>query len=242
MSTKIDWCDEVWNPTTGCTKGCTYCYARPIANMRMDHPNPKIATAYRFGFHPTCHEGRLNIPMKWKKPRRVFVDSMGDLFDPGIPFRFIDKVMTAIHLYEQHTFLLLTKQPQRMRGYFETLYTPPLFGTNDRFENLWLGVSVTCQKEFDIMLPLLLLTPAARRFLSIEPVHGAIDIGGSIQGLDWVICGGENGPKANPLDHEWVIGLRDQCQAGGVPFFFKGWGKWRPGAQIDGREWKEFPA
>lgn len=289
MSTKIDWCDEVWNPTTGCTKDCSYCYARPFAERMAKNPNPKIAHKYSNGFTPTIHPESLSIPLRWWKPRRIFVDSMGDLFDPEIPFEFVDKVLAVIAMSGKHTFLVLTKQPERMREYFSrkidwrehlAMVGSKSFGYNAEcmiahsladhenflcrrvgwpMRNLWLGVSTTNQTEADALIPHLIQTPAARRFISIEPMLGPVDLyrGGfsflhnlkSPQGkkypaLDWVICGLMSGSRKGieSCSYEDVAGLRDQCGMANVPFYFKGWGSFRPGAQLDGREYREFPA
>jgi len=244
LSTKIDWCDEVWNPTTGCTKGCSYCYARPFAERMKNHPNAKIAHKYRNGFEPTFHPESLDIPGKWKKPRRVFVDSMGDLFDPEIPTIFRNRVLSMISLYDDHTFMILTKQPALMKAHFDLLYSAH-FSTVP-MHNLWLGVSITDQKEADALIPELIQTTAAKKFISIEPMRGAVDLtrvewpnknghrvdvlrGGYWSGgpfgfvnhsdmkdmglIDWVICGGMSGPKAEKLKGLWVGCLRDQCKA-----------------------------
>lgn len=270
MSTKIDWCDEVWNPTTGCTKGCSYCYAGPFAERMAKNPNSKIAHKYRNGFKPTIHPEALTIPLKWKKPRRVFVDSMGDLFDPEIPFEFIHSVLATVALScKQHTFMILTKQPGRMMEYFKTLYD--VVRPNEPIPNLWLGVSVTSQSEADIYIPFLMRTPAVKRFVSIEPMLGpvklSVDLHTSLIGLDWVICGGMTGKDAQPLNPDWIRSLRDHCVNRDIPFFFKGWGEWglnwynddngnkitgsewmdrmgkkAAGHLLDGREWRDIPA
>lgn len=240
MNTKIDWCDEVWNPTTGCTKECSYCYAKAFAERMKSNPNAKIAHKYRNGFTPTIHPECLTIPQKWKKPRRVFVDSMGDLFDPEIPTKFISEVIATLSLLEQHTFMILTKQPGRMYEYLNTLYSAwqPL-GAAEYISNLWLGVTVTKQNEADAYIPYLSNTPAAKRFVSVEPMRGPISIAG--YPLDWVICGGMTGPKAVKPSGLWVAQLRDQCKATGVPFYFKGWGG-KQIALLDGKAYREFPA
>lgn len=266
MSTKIDWCDEVWNPTTGCTKGCSYCYAKAFAERMKCNPNEKIAHKYRNGFEPTCHPDSLAIPLKWRRPRRVFVDSMGDLFDPGIPYDFIDKVFKTITFSDRrHTFMILTKHPERMLEYVGR-YSPRFI---EAYPHLWLGVSVTRQSEADTFIPFLLKTPAAKRFVSIEPMLGAVDLmnlagpgncfyqclvpitgsgDANRPALDWVICGGQTGKKAAKLNGDWVARLRNQCKHVGVPFFFKGWGETdkslrnHPGRhQIDGKTIREFP-
>jgi protein gp37 len=188
---KIDWTNKVWNPITGCTKGCEYCYARQQALMHRRHPNGKIAYTYRNGFEPTCHEERLDIPRSWRKPKRIFVDSMGDLFDPAIPFTFVDRVLSIIAACPHHTFQILTKQPGRMAEYFATIrryehedgsvfHLAPndlVVGFRDwPLPNLWLGVSVEDQATADDRVPVLLTVPAEVHFVSAEPLRGAVHL------------------------------------------------------------------
>lgn len=239
---KIEWTDKVWNPTTGCSLGCTYCYAEKMAHRLQAMGQRK----YCQGFAPTCHPGELVKPVRWKKPARVFINSMGDLFDPAIPEEFINKVVTTLSLFPEHTFQLLTKQPQRMQEYFSAHQVPP---------NLWLGVTVENQAAADARLPFLLQTPATVRFLSVEPMIGRVELplikrtllkasnhfpgveyagdGGYSLGVDWVIVGGMTGKDAVPMHLNWVRTLRDQCQAADVPFFFKSWGEWLPWSQFN---------
>jgi len=234
---RIEWTDKVWNPTTGCTKGCSYCYARIMAGRLQKMGQEK----YIGGFAPACHPGELEKPLCWRKPCRVFVNSMGDLFDPAIPFEFIDQILVVIACCPQHTFQILTKFPERVLEYSTDRLLPP---------NLWVGVTVEDQAAADARLPFLLRTPAAVRFVSIEPMTGPVELprikrtlvkpsnhfpgvefagdGGYPLGVDWVICGGMTGKDAVPMHPDWVRTLRDQCKAADVPFFFKGWGEWRP--------------
>lgn len=235
--TKIEWTDKVWNPTTGCTKGCFYCYARTMAGRLQKMGQEK----YRDGFTPACHPHELEKPLRWKKPCRIFVNSMGDLFDPAIPDHFIYQVLSVIDQTPQHTFQVLTKYPLRMRDLINNhwQYSVP------RTLNLWLGVSVTNQADANERIPLLLKTTAAIRFVSIEPMLGPVDLhnlagpaacfyqvlrpitgsgDGNRPALDWVVCGGMTGANAIPLHPDWVRLLRDQCRGADVPFFFKGWG------------------
>lgn len=220
---RIDWTDKVWNPTTGCTKGCSYCYARTMAHRLQLMGQEK----YKNGFDPAFHPDELQKPLHWEKPCRVFVNSMGDLFDPAIPYEFIVRVLAIIARCPQHTFQILTKMPRRMREFFAGVDIPA---------NLWLGVTVEDQAAADLRLPVLLAIPAGVRFVSIEPMTGPVDLApgwghlgtGPIDGLHWVIAGGMTGSDAVPMHPEWVRSLRDQCRAASVPFFFKQWGEWLP--------------
>lgn len=249
--TKIEWADRVWNPTVGCTpvsEGCRHCYAkRMFERFFQDHKFENVK----------CHPERLEIPERWIKPQRIFVDSMSDLFHPDVPDDFIAKVWMRMFLLPRHTFMVLTKRPERMKQWVDLM----LEGCMGRvFSNIWLGVSVEDQKTANERIPLLLQTPAAKRFVSVEPILGDVDlekylsltdeeeceildanqsyeittdeIKRSFPKLDWVICGGESGPNARPLHPDWARSLRDQCQAAGVPFFFKQWGEWttQPGS------------
>ena len=235
MSTKIEWCEETWNPVTGCTAvsaGCEHCYAKRMANRlrgRYGYPQDEP-------FKVTLHPGRLDKPLHWKKPRHIFVCSMGDLFHRDVPFEFIDRVWTIMLRSPDHTFLVLTKRPERMMEFWEEL---GCYYDDGVLPNLWLGVSVENQKTADERIPILLQIPAAVRFVSVEPMLGPVDLidhlpdwdmpGDSPEyttGLDWVICGGESGPGARPMHPDWARQLRDDCVAAGVPFFFKQWGEW----------------
>jgi protein gp37 len=250
--TKIEWADEVWNPVTGCTKvseGCRNCYAERI--MARFSPGRKFTDVQ-------MHTDRLDDPLRWKKPRRVFVNSMSDLFHKDVPFEFILRAWMMMAHTSQHTYLILTKRPERMRQ-FVTGWLPGAWGLattslellNRPIPNIWLGVSAETQKEADARIPILLQTPAAVRFVSVEPMlgpvilredwmphydpkqHYAIDPPNYRDKLDWVICGGESGPGARPMHPDWARGLRDVCQRYQVPFFFKQWGEWRPGGPSD---------
>ena len=253
-TTKIEWADAVWNPVTGCTKvseGCRHCYAEGIA---------KRFWGERKFTDVQCHEDRLDAPLHWRKPRRVFVNSMSDLFHPAVPFEFIDMVFATMAWMQEHTFMILTKRPAQMVKYFAEVgraHLAPL-------PNVWLGVTVENQQAADERIPYLLRTPAAVRFVSVEPMLGEVNLDPYMQhppftegykmtwgysewrGLDWVICGGETGPGARLMDLDWARSLRDQCQAAEVPFFFKRVGsayQWRKGHDrlLDGVEWNEFP-
>lgn len=268
--TKIEWADRVWNPTVGCTpvsSGCTHCYAkRMFERFYQSHKFEDV----------TCRPERLTIPEKWIKPQRIFVDSMSDLFHEDVPDDFIDRVIVscATRYTKHHVFMILTKRPERMLKYFGGRYSNGGFDTREiikghlnimdgkhpadpriEFEwplpNIWLGVSVEDQWTANERIPLLLQTPAAKRFVSVEPMLGTVDMrrviysmsptdmrGTSLDGIDWVICGGESGPGARPLNPKWVRDLRDQCVAARVPFFFKQWGEWMPSSEMTEEEIK----
>lgn len=249
---KIDWTDKVWNPTTGCTMGCNYCYAEKMAHRLQLMGQEK----YKLGFAPACHPVELGKPLRWKKPARIFINSMGDLFDPAIPFDFIDQIMLVINQCPQHTFQILTKHSERMQEYFQGLATPgtdtetsrrmlqnPSYASGgfhgmrlrylkgESLRNLWLGVTVTCQEDLHRWWDLW-STPAAIRFISLEPLIGPIcfdnGAGKFLDRLDWLIVGGMTGKDASPMHPEWVRNIRDLCQAAAVPFYFKQWGGWSP--------------
>ncbi len=305
---------KVWNPVTGCSKvsqGCKNCYAERIAERFWGE---------RAFTDVQCHPERLDQPLRWRKPCRVFVNSMSDLFHEAVPVEFIDQVFAVMAACPQHIFQVLTKRPQRMLDYlrdtsiktlgvwwttiFECLERPePPMPKTWPLRNVQLLVSVEDQETADERIPPLLLSPAAVRGISAEPLLGHVDlrkirIGNSwikggfahdwrvnclrpqtifpedghvhLTGIDWVICGGESGPGARPMHPDWARSLRDQCQAAGVPFFFKQWGEWLPhnqdgnpelksgqhlncsdapvrvgkkaaGRLLDGREWSEYP-
>ncbi|MCX7570372.1 phage Gp37/Gp68 family protein [Tumebacillus sp. DT12] len=259
MSTAIEWTDETWNPVTGCSKvsaGCANCYAEGI-DKRFDGfgNGHKPWTAVNAEHNVTMHPVRLGKPLSWKKPRRVFVNSMSDLFHEQVPFEFIGQVFDIMWQCGDHKFQVLTKRPARMlefvkwwiKSYEDAGLTEDL-GPWQPPKNIWLGVSVENQQAADERIPLLLQTPAAVRFLSCEPLLGPVDIRHQLgqcvfteadqwatgRGIDWVIVGGESGSGARPIHPEWVRSLRDQCDAKGVPFFFKQWGEWVPADHHDG--------
>lgn len=306
----IEWTDKVWNPVTGCTKvsqGCKNCYAERV------FPRPYPGRAFT---DVRTHPDRLEDPLCWRKPAKIFVNSMSDLFHESVPDQFITDVFGIMALAHWHSFQVLTKRPQRMLEYlaggdhgilaqFAAIQVGGGIGPKSMFRaldikrrdsvdwawplpNVWLGVSVEDQATADERIPLLLNTPAAVRFISAEPLLGWIVLHEAAQpevnvdwlrgfdgcdpaipGLDWVIVGGESGPKARAMQSEWAQGLRLQCQAANVPFFFKQWGEWLGGSQdgnpdvrpqslnssdqavrvgklaagrlLDGVEWNEFP-
>lgn len=274
----IEWTDATWNPIVGCSivsPGCMNCYAMAMA-ARIDKMTlsshyegltkkvngkqvwtGKVALANNYIFQ---------APLRWRKPKRIFVNSMGDLFHESIPDEWIDRVFAVMALAPQHTFQVLTKRAERMREYFAAPHPAPNVSMwqvrvcaaidalvpdrhdasraarhavtwNTPLPNVWLGVSCERQQEADERIPHLLQTPAAIRFVSAEPLLGPIDLtaipwvddGSNVNalcGLDWVIVGGESGPRARPMHPSWARSLRDQCATAGVYFFFKQWGEW----------------
>lgn len=277
MSTKIPYLDEVWNPTTGCSPcspGCEHCYARRMFGRHLwKHRCPDcsdgevwdgnelVACSACGGeafipedFTPTFHADRLDQPLRWRKPRVVGVSFMGDLFHEGITDEQISRVCMAMHVAPQHRYVLLTKRPARLRTFFAGAVLP---------DNWWPGVTVVNQDEADRNIPILLDTPAAHRWLSIEPMLGPVDLSGRwnspewycercdtevacmgvtfderhvmcgepvgeapVEGIDWVVLGGESGPGARPMQPEWAIDAWRQCREAGVPYYFKQWGRW----------------
>ena len=238
---KIEWTDETWNPVTGCTKvsaGCKYCYAERQW-PRLSAPGQPYEGRTFTDVH--CHEERLYQPLHWKRPRRVFVNSMSDLFHEDIPDSFIDRIFGVMWEAKEHTFQILTKRAKRMAKYMsrKDLMTTHL-------PHVWLGVSAEDQQTANERMPLLLQTPAAVRFVSLEPLLGPIKLGMEkfiyegrtfSTGPDWVIVGGESGPDARPMHPDWVRSIRDECVAGGTPFFFKQWGEWAPNPTGIGPFW-----
>lgn len=225
--TAIEWTDRTWNPSTGCSKvspGCKYCYAAVIANRFPNHfPN---------GFDFTLHEDRIDAPRRWRKPSMVFVNSMSDLFHEEMPLAFLHRVFEVMAACPQHTFQVLTKRHERLAELASLLPWP---------DNVWIGVSVENQK-YAHRVDYLRKVPAKVRFLSCEPLLGPLQL--NLDGISWVITGGESGPKHRPIEVDWVRSIRDQCRAAGVAFFHKQWGGVTPksgGRELDGREWNEFP-
>ena len=243
--TKIDWCDYSWNPITGCTKcspGCQNCYAAPMARRNAGRNGYPSGDGFAVTFHPK----RLQEPMRWRKPAKIFVCSMGDLFHPDVKDEWLDKIFAVMAMCPQHTFMVLTKRPERMREYMagncterwldeavDLVYNCEYVDWKTfPLPNVWLGVTAENQEQTDKRIPVLLDTPAAKRFVSVEPMLGPVDVRRYLYDrstvLDWVICGGETGPKARPMHPDWVRSLRDQCQIAETPFFFKQWGEWAP--------------
>lgn len=262
--TKIEWTEKTWNPVTGCTKvsqGCKNCYAEVLAKRFWK--DRKFTDVQ-------CHPDRLEQPLHWRKPAKVFVNSMSDLFHESVPFEFIDKLFAIMHKAEKHTFQILTKRPERALqyilmamhdedcnygGFYDQLDKYGIPDATPMPNNIWIGTSVEDQKTADERIPLLLQIPAAVRFLSCEPLLGEVKLkyiekvgveeictdyfnglkyradydyseADDWGKLHWVVCGGESGHGARPMHPDWARKLRDDCQAAGVPFFFKQWGEW----------------
>jgi protein gp37 len=235
-ATTIEWTDMTWNPVTGCTKisaGCDHCYAERFSERFRGTPNHPFQT----GFDLTLRPERIEQPLTWRRPRMVFVNSMSDLFHKEIPRTFISKVFDTMERAHWHTFQVLTKRSSLMRNFLRERYS-----CNPGPTHMWFGVSIEDGSRLSRARHLR-EAPAGIRFLSIEPLIGAV---GRIEldGIDWVIVGGESGPGARPMNADWVRDIRDQCAAAGVAFFFKQWGGFRPksgGRLLEGREWNQFP-
>jgi protein gp37 len=232
INSGIEWTETTWNPVTGCTKispGCKNCYAERMAFrlQAMGQPN------YRNGFQVTLHDRMLPLPLEWRKPRMIFVNSMSDLFHKDVPEEFIEKTFAVMRKASWHTFQVLTKRSDRLREIEEKIDIP---------ENVWLGVSVECE-DYLTRIDDLRAVNVSVKFLSLEPLIGPLP-GLNLDGIDWVIVGGESGPGARPMQEEWVTDIRDICLAANVPFFFKQWGgvvKKRTGRVLDGRTWDQMP-
>jgi len=229
---KIEWTESTWNPLTGCTKvspGCKHCYAERMAlRLRaMGQPN------YVNGFELTMQEHALELPLSWKKPQMIFVNSMSDLFHEDAPLDFIQKVFDVMRRASWHTFQVLTKRSRRLLELDPQIDWPV---------NVWMGVSVENQ-DYTFRIDHLRQTGAKVKFLSLEPLLGPLDYL-NLEGMHWVIVGGESGPKARPIKEEWVLDIRDRCLAAHVPFFFKQWGGFRKkqaGRLLQGRTWNQMP-
>lgn len=283
--TGISWTNATWNPITGCSRvseGCRNCYAERFAHRFSGKGQRYEGLTHIANGHPAWtgkidfNEKALLKPLSWKSPRRIFVNSMSDLFHEHLDVNIIDKVFAVMALTPHHTYQVLTKRPERMLSYLTDknlmvrwgFYASAILGKSaeDRepkfpIPNVWLGTSVENQRTADERIPLLLQTPAAVRFISAEPLLGPVSLspvaddtyqrlsnwyapdgsfdptgsqptktrmGGYVARLDWVICGGESGPGARPMNPEWARSLLDQCKSAGIPFFFKQWGAWVP--------------
>lgn len=230
--TKIEWTESTWNPLTGCTKispGCNNCYAEKLAIRLKAMGNPNYAN----GFKLTLHEHALNLPLKFNKPKTIFVNSMSDLFHKEVPIEFIKKVFKVMEKAHWHCFQVLTKRSERLIELSREIQWP---------DNVWMGVSVE-NNNYTHRIEHLKQVPAKTKFISFEPLLGPIDYI-SLVGIDWVIVGGESGPKARPMDPLWVKNIRNHCHKEKIPFFFKQWGgirKNKTGRLLDGRTWDEIP-
>lgn len=249
----IEWTDATWNPVTGCTKvspGCANCYAETFAERFRgvpDHP-------YEQGFDLELWPERLSLPLAWKKPRIIFVNSMSDLSHEDVPDNFISQVFDVMSQANHHIFQVLTKRSERMLAWTQAHFCSADLKRNGKPSwpaNVWLGVSVENQ-NYTWRIKHLQRTPANVRFLSIEPLLGPISLDGSLlDGIHWVIVGGESGFRARPMEPEWVHVIRRQCEKYGVPFFFKQWGTYDPsgrrvgkkiaGRILNGRTWDDVP-
>ena len=228
----IEWTEYTWNPVTGCTKisaGCKYCYAERMAKRLKAMGSDR----YRNGFRVTLHESQVDLPRSWRSPRLVFVNSMSDLFHVAVPDAFIAKVFATMAATPQHTYQVLTKRSDRVKAMAPKLPWP---------KNVWMGVSIEADRVI-ARVDHLRNVPAAVRFLSCEPLIGPLTRL-VLDGIDWVIVGGESGPRARPMDATWVSDIHLKCIAAGVPFFFKQWGgvrKHLTGRELNGRTYDEMP-
>jgi protein gp37 len=226
-NTAIEWTDKTWNPTTGCNKvspGCKHCYAETITKRFTQH--------FPDGFRFTLRPDRLDEPRRWRKPSRVFVNSMSDLFHERMPFGFLEEVFEVMAECPRHVFQVLTKRHERLLELAPELDWPP---------NVWMGVSVENQ-DYAHRVDYLRRVPAAVRFLSCEPLLGPLAL--DLHGVDWVIVGGESGRGHRPIEADWVRSIRSQSRAADAAFFFKQWGGLHPkagGRELDGRVYDEMP-
>lgn len=232
QNSAIEWTEATWNPVTGCDQvspGCAHCYAKTFAERWRGIPGHH----YEQGFDLRLWPERLDQPIKWKRPRMIFVNSMSDLFHEDIPDEFVASVFETMVKANHHTFQILTKRPERLVALADRLPWP---------ENVWMGVSIE-NRRFVHRADLLRQTPAEVKFISAEPLLGLLE-GLSLDAIDWLIAGGESGPGHRPVKLEWVRDIRDRCVASSTPFFFKQWGGRSPkagGRELDGRAWNEMP-
>jgi protein gp37 len=232
LGSGIEWTESTWNPVTGCDKispGCKYCYAERMAErlQAMGQPN------YKNGFELTLQPQMLELPLRWKKPQTIFVNSMSDLFHKDVPIEYIRRVFDVMQRASWHRFQVLTKRSERLAELSGKLPWP---------DNVWMGVSVESEKYVG-RIDNLRATGAKTKFLSLEPLLGPL-ANLDLSRIDWVIVGGESGPKARAMEPAWVIDIRNQCHQAGVPFFFKQWGgknKKKAGRELEGRTWDEMP-
>lgn len=244
QSSSIEWTDATWNPVTGCTKvspGCKFCYAETFSERFRGVPGHPFEQGFDLKLWPE----RLELPLSWKKPRRIFVNSMSDLFHEAVPDDFIEKVFDTMRRAHWHTFQVLTKRADRMAAYAKRRADEghPL---DVEQPNTWLGVSVENENYVERAQQLLGLRVSVR-FLSCEPLLGPLSLNGVLtakDGVNWIIVGGESGRTPRPMNAEWVDSIRQECEAAGVPFFFKQWGgrnKAKTGRLLGGRTWDDFP-
>ncbi|MBM4432698.1 MAG: phage Gp37/Gp68 family protein [Chloroflexi bacterium] len=232
LSSSIEWTESTWNPLTGCTKvspGCVNCYAERMALRLKAMGNPN----YSNGFSLTIHEDALELPLKWRKPQAIFVNSMSDLFHENVPEDFIFRVFDVMKHADWHCFQILTKRSERLANISSHLPWLP---------HIWMGVSVEDEKH-TFRIEHLRETGAKVKFLSLEPLLGSIPKL-NLESIDWVIVGGESGPRARQIKESWVIDIHNQCQQKKVPFFFKQWGgvnKKKTGRILEGHTWDEMP-
>lgn len=233
LKTSIEWTEHSWNPITGCDKiseGCKNCYAEKLSNRLYAMGQPK----YQNKFHLTLHENSINEPLRWKKPSKIFVCSMSDIFHKDVPFDFIDKIFNTMEQANWHIFQVLTKRSDRLLEYSKRKIVWP--------KNVWAGVTVENDKNV-YRINNLLQVNCNIRFISFEPLLGDIPYI-DLNGIQWVICGGESGTNARPMDVTWARHIRDMVKQQNIPFFFKQWGginKQKTGKLLDGQEWLEFP-
>jgi protein gp37 len=233
LQTSIEWTEATWNPVTGCSKvslGCKHCYAERMASRLQ----AMGAANYRNGFQLTIHEHTLSLPLSWKRPQAIFVNSMSDLFHRAVPQSFILKVFAVMRQAHWHRFQILTKRSERLLELNERLPWAP---------NIWMGVTVE-HPGLAYRIDDLRKTGAPIKFLSLEPLLGPMPRL-DLRGIDWVIVGGESGPGVRPMHEAWVTSIRDQCREACVAFYFKQWGgvfKKRNGRELQGRTWDELPA
>ncbi len=232
FSSKIEWTEATWNPVTGCTKiseGCRYCYAEKLALRLKAMKNPR----YLNGFDVTLHYDKLDEPLKWHRPKMIFVNSMSDLFHERVPISFIEKAFEIMRIASHHKFQILTKRSERL------LEIAPLLKWPD---NVWMGVTVEME-EFTYRISHLKQTPAKVKFISFEPLLNNISKL-NLKEIDWVIVGGESGPESRIMEKEWVINIKDHALNNDVAFFFKQWGgknKKKAGRLLDGKTWSQTP-
>lgn len=232
LKSAIEWTESTWNPVTGCTKvspGCKFCYAERMAErlQAMGQPN------YRNGFQLTLQPQMLELPLAWNRPQTIFVNSMSDLFHEDVPLDYIQRVFDVMRRAGWHRFQVLTKRADRLEELDHLLAWPA---------NVWMGVSVESLNHMK-RIDSLRRTRANVKFLSLEPLLGPLP-NLDLEAIDWVIVGGESGPRARPIQEGWILDIRDQCQRAGVAFFFKQWGgrnKKRTGRLLQGRTWDEMP-